>query len=183
RDGRRRVPTPEQAQGAFAHLVVRPAAVALLALLAALSLGELSELRGEMAFARFYRLLRLANISEGSGRPMELATAVQSACAEAELVMTFSRRNPEALRLIAAAYLSWSESPTLDPMLRLRLGEKAVAAAALAARAAPSDYETWLWLARAQTSIGLWEQAQVCLRRARTLAPPGMELRIYPEPA
>ncbi|GAH75522.1 unnamed protein product, partial [marine sediment metagenome] len=71
------------------------------------------------------------------------------------------------------------DSEELDPLLRLRLAEKAVRSAALAVRAAPSDYEPWLWLARTQASLGLWEQGERCLERAKELAPTGQRLELF----
>jgi Flp pilus assembly protein TadD len=154
--------------------------VALLAVVAALCLAELNDLRGELAFARYRRLARLAEMAWKAGRRAELASAVQQASAEAELIMRFARQNPDALRIVAATCVGWSGTDGLDPLLRLRLAEKAAAAAGLAVRAAPSDYELWLWLARSQFSLGLGRQAQACLRRAQQLAPPGMSLELVP---
>lgn len=157
------------------HLALRVGAVAALAALAVLLLAELGELRGELAFARFLRMQQLA---EKSSYPTDLAKAVRSASTEAELVMFFSQRNPDALWEVVVSSLRWSGREELDPLLRLRLGEKAVRAAALAVRAAPSDYEHWLWLAHTQAALGLWDQAGLCLNRAQELAPPGEELEL-----
>jgi len=162
---------------AIRHLALRVGAVAALAALAVLLLAELGELRGELAFARF---LRMKGLAERSRYQADLTRAVHSASAEAELVMFFSQRNPDALWEVVVSSLRWSGREELDPLLRLRLGEKAVRAAALAVRAAPSDYEPWLWLARAQAALGLWEQAQLCLKRAQALAPPGTALELLP---
>lgn len=149
--------------------------MAALAALVVLVLAEVTELRGELAFARFYRMKQLA---EKSRYPADLTKAVQSASAEAELVMLFGGRNPDALWEVIVSCLRWSGREELDPLLRLRLAEKAMRAATLAVRAAPSDYEPWLWLARAQAALGLAEQAQLCLQRAQELAPPGMQLQL-----
>jgi tetratricopeptide (TPR) repeat protein len=147
-------------------------------MLAALGFTELGEIRGELAFARFLRLKSLVEKMQASGDRSGLSGSVQGASAEAELVMLFSRANPDALRSVSVACMVWSAAGSLDPLLRLRLGETAVTAAALAVRAAPSDYEDWLLLARAEASLGLWEQAQLCLTRAQELAPPGKVLQI-----
>lgn len=169
-------PTPPDAAVALRHLAVRAAALAALAVVMVLAVAELRELRGELALARFYHLRRLA---EKSRNPTELTRTVQGASTEAELVMRFARGDPDALWEVTLAFLWWSTADNLDPLLRLRLGEQAVRAAMLAVRAAPSDYEPWLWLARAQASLGLWKQAQLCLRRAQDLAPPGKKLELY----
>jgi len=162
---------------AIRRLLLRVGAVAVLAALVVLLLTEVTELRGELAFARFYRMEQLA---EKSPYPTDFTKAVRSASAEAELVMFFSRRNPDALWEIVVSCLRWSGREELDPLFRLRLGEKAARAAVLAVRAAPSDYEPWLWLAHTQGALGLRKQAEVCLDRARTLAPPGTGLELLP---
>jgi tetratricopeptide (TPR) repeat protein len=143
--------------------------------LTVLAFAQLTELRGELGFMRFCHLRQTAAKSRN---PDEFAKAVPAASAEGELVMLFSKGNPDALLEISTSSLRWSGAEGLDPLLRLRLGEKAVRAAALAVRAAPSDYEPWLWLARTQAALGLWEQAQLCLERAQELAPPGEELQL-----
>ncbi len=152
------------------RLAVRAGAIVALVGLAVLSVAELSELRGELAFARFDRLTRLAGASR---YPADLTRFVENACPEADLVMLFAARSPEALWHVTVKCLSWAGNEKLDPMLRLGLGERALRVAALGVRAAPSDYEPWLWLARAQASMGLWEHSELSLRRAGELAPPG----------
>lgn len=160
---------------AIRHLALRVGAVLALAVLALLALAEFTELRGELAFARFYRMSELAERPLYTG---DFARVVQNGSGEAELVMLFCRRNPDALSEVVVSCLFWSDSEELDPLLRLRLAEKAVGAAALAVRAAPSDYEHWLWLAHTQAALGLWDQAGLCLNRAQELAPPGEELEL-----
>ena len=156
-------------------VLLRAGAVAVLGGLSVLGLTELTELRGELAFARFYSMEQLA---EKSRTPDHLARTVRNASSEATLVILFASRNPEALWEIATSCLRWVGREELDPVLRLRLAEKAVQAAMLAVSAAPSDYDNWLWLACAHAVLGLWEQADICLNRARDLAPPGLELEL-----
>ena len=168
-------PRFEKPGSAQRHLATRVAAAAALAALVVLVLAELSELRGEFAFARFHQMKELAAKSQ---RATGLTEAVEEASGEAELVMLLSQRNPDALWEVTVSCLRWSAEQDLDPLLRLRLGEKAVRAAALAARAAPSDYEPWLWLARTQAALGLLDQAELCLKRAQELAPPEMDLQL-----
>ena len=170
-------PDPSGEHGAGPrHVARRVCALAALVGLTVLSVGELSELRGELAFARFWLAERMAG---KSGRQAEFDRTVQGAFAEGELVMLFARANPDALWEVTGACGRWAGDDRLDPLFRLRLGEQAVRAAVLAVRAAPSDYEPWLSLARSQAAIGLWEQARRCLARAQDLAPPGMELRLF----
>ncbi|MCK4282830.1 MAG: hypothetical protein KAX44_00830 [Candidatus Brocadiae bacterium] len=162
------------------RLAVRAGAVVALVGLAVLSVAELGELRGELAFARFDRLTRLA---EASRYPADLTRVVENACPEADLVVLFGARSPEALWHVTVNCLSWAGNEKLDPMLRLGLGERALRVAALGVRAAPSDYEPWLWLARAQASLGLWEYSELSLRRAGELAPPGTSPTLSGRPA
>ena len=156
-------------------LAGRVAALVAVAVVTVLVLAELGELQGELGFARFLQLKQLAAKSRN---PVELTAAVENAAGEAEAVMQLSPGNPDALWEITVSCLGWSARQELDPLLRLRLGEKAMRAAVLAVRAAPSDYEPWLWLARTQAGLGLQEQAELCLRRAQELAPPGSDLEL-----
>ncbi len=172
-----------ESDAALRGLALRAGAVLALALLAGVAYAELGGLRGEMAFARFRRVRALAQMAVQPGAGSALDTAVQDASGEAELVMLFGRGNPDALHTVSAACLAWSGDSGLDVLLRLRLAEKAVTAAALGVRAAPSDYEQWLALGRAHAALGMDAQAQTCLARAQELAPPGMVLRLWPRSA
>lgn len=165
----------ERARGIVGHLVIRLAAVVCLTAVVLLGFGELGEMRGELAFARFHRLQRLAARPLSKG---QLEITIENASAEADLVMLFSRRNPEALTSVSAACQTWVSRKELDHVLRLHLADKAVQTAALAVHAAPSDYYAWLRLASAQAGYGLWEGAQVSMARAQDLAPPGKRLRL-----
>ena len=158
------------------RLLVRGWVLAAIAGVTVMVVAELGEVRGELAFARFRCMRRLA---EKSSHATDVTKAVELASMEAELVMRFSERNPDALWEVIVQCLGWSEREDLEPLLRLRLGEKATRAAVLAVRAAPSDYESWLWFARSQASLGLWEKAEKSLKRARELGPPGMALGIF----
>jgi len=168
---------PREPAAALPRLLVRLGALVALAGLLVLVVGELGELRGELAFARFYRL---ALVAEKSQDPTDLRAAVEGASREAELVMRYSAGNPDALWEVTVSSLIWSAQGSLEPLLRLRLAERSVRAAALATRAAPSDYETWLWFARTQDALALGPPAEKCLDRARELAPPGAELELLP---
>ena len=155
-------------------VLVRLGAIAALAALAVMSLAEFQELRGETAFAR---LCRFRQVWEKANSAAVAESAVASVSREADWVMLFGRGNPDALRELAVMCRECFQNAGLDPKVRLRMGEKSVAAALLAVRAAPSDYETWLLLACAQASLGLRGQSALCLRRARELGPPGMTLK------
>jgi len=150
---------------------VRVAAVCGLAVLAVLMARDPAELRGELAFVSFCRLERQV----GNARtPEALNEGVAVAAGEAARVIRLVPRNPDALCEVAAACVRWSVQPCIDPRVRLQLGERAVTAAALAAEAAPSDYEPWLLLARAQAGMGLAPQAERCRTHAFRLAPPAV---------
>ena len=145
-------------------------------MLAVLSLVEFGEFRGELAFARFRQVQKLADKTRG---PTARAAVVRHASAEAELIMFLSRGNVDALWDVTAGCLQWTQDGDLDPLLRLRVGEVAHRAALLATVVAPSDYESWLWLARTHASLGLPTQSRLCLDRAQELAPPGMAIGLF----
>ena len=171
-----KLPSSETGQNPIALLVHRAVAIVALGVVLILSVAELWELHGELAFARFLQVRQLADKCD---TPAAFAGAVDGASADAEVIMAFGRRNPDALREVTMAFLTWSVRKELEPTQCLRLGEVAVQAAALAVRAAPSDYEPWLWLAQAQYVLGLRPQADLCFKRARELAPLGMQLRLF----
>ncbi len=148
--------------------------------LALVAVAELSELRGELAFARFLHFRRFVPTCVNLG---ERRGAIEEALDETELVMTYSRANSDALQDVAATLLAWATAKEMDAALRLRLADTAVEAAALAVRAAPTNFEAWLWLAQTQAAIGLAEQARLCLERAQALAPPGRKLKLIAGPA
>ena len=154
---------------------IRIGAVIGLIVAAILAAAELTELRGELAFVRFLSFSKTANELQDSEA---LSRVVQETMVEADLIMTFSRRNPDALQEVTKNFLRWSLVKELDPSLRLRLAEMAVQAAMLAVCAAPSDFEPWHGLAQAHYALGLQKQANICLKRAQELAPPGMKLKI-----
>ena len=165
----------DNGHGIVRRILLRVGAVAVLVALSALALAELTELRGELAFARFCYLERLAKKSR---TPDHLAKVVRNASSEATLVVLFANRSPDALWGITMSCLRWVGREELDPVLQLRLAERAAQAGMLAVRAAPSDYDNWLRLARAHAALGLWDEADMCLNRARQLAPPGLELQL-----
>lgn len=156
-------------------LWVRFAAVAVLAALTALTLSELDELRGELAFARFRRLMMLAEKSRPS---TDIAEVLRYASVESRLVRRYGRGNPDALGGITVSALRWSRDRELGLTLRLHLAEEAVQAALLAVRSAPSDYEPWVCLAQSFAAVGLGDYSRLCLKRAQELAPPGMKLQV-----
>jgi hypothetical protein len=103
---------------------------------------------------------------------------VEAVAEEGGRVVRHARRNPDALCDVAAGCLRWSADGSTARVLRLRLGELAVRAAAQAVEAAPSDYRPWLWLARCQAAVGLGGCARVCMTRVGYLAPPAVRARV-----
>jgi len=167
---------PHNPEAGLRYFGVRAGALAALSALIVLAIFEVRELRGELAFRRFYRLEQAADKCRGRET---FSRVVKRALSEGELVMLFGKRNPDALWEVSAASLRWSQEEKLHPVLRLRLAENAVSSAALAVQAAPSAYEFWFLLARAEASLGLAGQAEMALKRAQELAPPGRKLRLF----
>ena len=79
--------------------------------------------------------------------------------------------HPDPLREAGAACFRLALERRLSAEIRLRLAEKAIQAEAAAVSAAPSDYLPWLWLARAEAQLGQWDEAELCVDRARALKP------------
>ena len=157
---------------------VRIAAAAGAVLVTLLTLATLAEMSGELAFARFLQWQKIA------GRTQELhyrSSAIEAGCTEADRIVQRISGNADALIEVTVNCLWQAADRKLEPALRIRLSQQAGAAAMKAARTAPTDYECWLWLGRAQLVLGDRELARICLGRAQDVAPPGMEIeRIAP---
>jgi O-antigen ligase len=156
-------------------LPLRLATLVALAGVAALILAAFGAWRGDLAFRRF---LSLRQLTRKTDDPVALEASVRSGRAEGDLVIELSRGDPDALWTVSATFLNWSLQPELDPFLQLSLADRSVRAGALAVRAGPSDYNNWLQLARAFYAVGLGQQAQDCLQRAREFAPPGLDVSL-----
>jgi O-antigen ligase/ribosomal protein S18 acetylase RimI-like enzyme len=170
------------------YRLLRLGALVVLAGVVGLACVELGELRGELAYARFlscYRLSRslrqeMQEAAEAQEFDRAVKAVVESAAPDAELVGLYAGRNPDALWDVSRISLRWAEAEELDPRLRMSLAERAVRFGLLAVRAAPSDFDNWLCLARALDAVYLGEQAGLCLQRAQQLAPPGVSLELRP---
>jgi hypothetical protein len=156
-------------------IATKLAIVVALGGLSALVVQEWTELRGSLAFARFRRLQRLAELDLS---PTGLAEVFENACAEADLVVQLGSDDAEALYGMCTAFRTWSGDDRLAPLTALRAADRAAGVAVLCVRAAPSDYAPWLLQAQAMGAIGLWDGALASLEVASRLAPPGMELRL-----
>jgi len=140
-----------------------------LVVLVTMTINGLDELRGALAYARFDMARRMASGTESERRQ---ECVLQRASEEAKVVMSCGSLKAQELWEISRACHRWSEEEDLqDSLLRLAWAEEAVRAAALAARAAPSDYTNWLQLARTLAALGLKCSAEKCRERARQLAP------------
>jgi O-antigen ligase len=146
---------------------------------ACLLYSQRTSFRGELAFSRFQYQHRIA-VQATTAETLE--TAVMAAYREADIVIRCTRDNPDALKEVTAILLQYSVSPALNRSLRIRLTEAASAAATLAAAGAPSDYLAWLWMARTQTARGSWDEADLCLQRARELARHHKQVRMFRAP-
>jgi len=138
-----------------------------------LTLITLAEMSGELAFARFLQWQKIA------GRTQEFhyrSTAIEAACIEADHVIQKSSGNADALLEVTVNSLWQATDRKLEPALRIRLSQQAGASAMKAAQTAPTDYECWLWLGRAQLVLGNRELARLCLGRAQDIAPPDMKI-------
>ncbi|MFH0953721.1 MAG: O-antigen ligase family protein [Verrucomicrobiota bacterium] len=153
-----------------------------LAVLGIVALGFLSALQGqeflsEMAYARFRQWLQIAQRTVGTS---QVTAAVEGACDEAELVMRHGQGNADTLLEVSAAGLRWLGNAAVKPATRVRLASEADRAVWGAAASAPSGYESWLWLGRAEAVMGRKAAARLCLERAWQLAPAGTTFEKLP---
>jgi hypothetical protein len=140
-------------------------------LVAVIASAEVDELRAALAQARFEHYRRAA-YDEARHRLL-WPEAVTLALDESEDVLSSSTMDPSALYDISYSCRTWSSEAGLNPVLRWRLIERAHESARLAVQQAPADYLPWLWLARAQESLGQSRQAEAAWARVQALAPPG----------
>ena len=134
---------------------------------------ELSEVRGELAFAR---LVRDQQIAGKAADVTDRNAALRFSSYDARSVAILARSNADILMDVASSCLWRVGQSDLEPDLRIRMADIARHSAVNAVQAAPSDYEGWLWLARAENILGRARNASLCLGRARDLAPPGMRV-------
>ena len=151
----------------------RIAAAAGLVLVSLLTVATLADMGSELAFARFIQWQKIAERTE----QIEYhSAAIEATCAEATRIIDKRSGDADALIEVTVNSLWQAADRTLDPALRIRLSEQAAAAAIAAAQLAPSDYECWLWLGRAEMVLGKLPLARLCLGRAQDIAPPGMKI-------
>lgn len=152
---------------------VRFVALVALAGLLWMSAYQIRELVGELAFARLVHWQRVAETAPHFDTRLE---AVEESSAEAATMAEMSLLNPDAQLEVILASLRNAAEWELPPELRIRLAAQAETAGLLAVRAAPSDYEYWLWLSRALRVNGKPLPARIAMGRARDLAPPGLRI-------
>ena len=90
--------------------------------------------------------------------------------------------NADSTREISSAFFNLCGSSYLAPTLRGSLISLAEHYSLLAIQAAPSDYLCWLSMARIHAAQGNWDAAELCLARARQLASPDINVRMFPQP-
>lgn len=150
---------------------VRMVALAALAGVLWMCAVQMRQLSGELAFAR---LLHWQQIAEAAPTYDARFEAVEETSAEAATMAEIELPNPDAQLEVVLACLRNASERELPPELRIRLAAQAQAAGLLAVRAAPSDYEYWLWLARALRVNGRPLPARNAMGRAKDLGPPGL---------
>lgn len=138
-----------------------------------------SEHRGEFAYARF---LQLSELAREAAEPAVLVRALEGMRTEAALIRQSTGMNPDVLSEIAEAYLAGAMDTRAPRDLRSALAAGALEATLQAVRAAPTDYQPWLWLARAQMARGEWDAAEASLTRARLLVRQPEQVRMYKAP-
>lgn len=161
------------------YLQTRIAALVVLAGLSVLLPHRNRDLRGALAFSRF---LYLGRAAERASTVTELTRAVEGASREASLVMSFDRFDADALSDVTSSLLKWSGVLNLDRGLRTALLQQSADAAFWSVCAAPSSYLNWLALARAQMSLGRWDEANLCLQRARELVKHPEQVKMFAIP-
>jgi len=159
---------------------VRVGALLVLLALVPLTRSLYRRLTGQLAFARFLYLERLAR---RSSHPTDVRNAVTRASREADLFLSRCPADAVALRDIAATCFRWGRDQRIDGPTRAQLAHRAIRAAAVSVGATPTNYLAWLWLGRAYTLLGFWDEADLCLQRARALAAPGLPVRLFLTPA
>jgi hypothetical protein len=112
-------------------------------------------------------------------RTDKYGAAVLDACREAELMYSMPVENPAALREISVALTLWSMNPQLASGIRIEAGETEQNTARQAAAGSPSDYIAWVTLARIYAVMNSWDTADIYLDHARSLAAPGMPVRMF----
>jgi O-antigen ligase len=161
------------------YLGVRLTALGCLAVLTVLTTVYWQEWRGETAFSRF---LFLRGASLNVATPDDLRRVVTTACEEADLVRTLGRRNPDAIGEVAGALLDWSGERRLDRAFRAPVAARALRLAVDATAAAPTDYLTWLWLARTLSAVQRWDETEIALERSRQLVRHPEQVRRFAPP-
>ncbi len=132
-------------------------------------------LLGEMAIMRF-RYLE-ATFEKGR-QAADLTPVVRHGLGEAMGLASLAYDNPDALREASAVLLDWAGDRRLDGVLRNAAGVMARRTAVAAVAGAPSDYLTWLGLARLHAAFGEWDAMEISLERSRQLVGPSQKVRL-----
>jgi len=158
----------------------RGMAVLGILLIALISLTQVRELKGELAAARHHQWGRCALKSKGV---KQRQLCIREAVYEGQLIAAHGAGSPDQALKIAIRNIKWLRDTRLDPEVRIELADQALLLTALAVQAAPTDFEYWLWLARACFIGNRPQAASVCLKRARQLAPVQQPVYLYLPPS
>lgn len=168
---------PASAHGAAAWRL-RAGALILLGALALLVKTEVRELKGSLAFARTIYLRRLMDRCADA---TDLGRTAAQLMHDAGAVTRFCRHDPDAMRHTTRTLFALAAHERLDRVSRAQAMRQMLQCAHNTVSMTPSDYLAWLWLGRACAMTERWDQADLCLERARELAAPGMPVRLFGE--
>lgn len=161
--------------GARVHSM-RVLALGASVLVSVLLVVQYREFRGELAFARFLYLHKLSQAPSG---PADLKKTVLNAFREADIMMTWGKNNADALAEVSDGLILWEFNFELERSVRVAAAERAVRLGGIAVSRAPADYLSWLALARTQTTMARWDEAELCLTRSRDLTRHPREVRMF----
>ena len=105
-------------------------------------------------------------IAETPG-PLERREVMAVAVREADAVVRYGSCGPDTLREMSEAHFRWALDKDQPAEFRLSLARRAARLAARAVELAPSDYLTWLALARSKAIVGEWDAAESYLEESR----------------
>lgn len=160
------------------YLAVRSLSLVAIVCATLLMTYQFRSIRGSVALARFEQADRLARIL---AKPADIEKIVQTAVSEMHCAMSGSGWTADDLRHSASSFFRWTLDERLTPETRMAAADSAAALSALAAYHAPTDYLSWLWLARNKAVVGEWDAADDLLAFAGKLRPGGEKLVLFPD--
>lgn len=146
-----------------------PGLTVALLVLALTTFSVLQDFKGELEFARFLYLAGASNADKELVKTDE--HLILEAVSSANLVQHMNLDDADTYRDISTALFAWAINPSVSRVTRLTLTDVSASTARSAVQEAPSDFLTWVWLARTQALAGKWDAAEICLEQARVLRP------------